>query len=122
MKRYLTRRKCVGVSVAGGFFSLMVMLWCIAALNISAQAQTVDGLQIQLNGVRDMARDNAADIKLLSAQVGRNSEDISRLTGSVTELVAASNKLYGIGLVIGALGGIIFIFQSVTLVKQRRAA
>jgi len=100
----------------------MVMLWCIAALNISAQAQTVDGLQIQLNGVRDMARDNAADIKLLSAQVGRNSEDISRLTGSVTELVAASNKLYGIGLVIGALGGIIFIFQSVTLVKQRRAA
>ncbi len=110
------------VSVAGGVFSILMMLWCIGVLSVTAQAQSVDGLQIQLNGVRDMARDNAADLKLLSSEVNRNSVDIARLTSSVTELVAASNKLYGVGLVIGALGGIIFIFQSVTLVKQRRTA
>ena len=110
------------VSVAGGFFSVLMMFWCIGVLNVVAAAQSVDGLQIQLNSVRDMTRDNAADLKLLSSEVSRNSQDIARLTGSVTELVAASNKLYGVGLVIGALGGIIFIFQSVTLVKQRRAA
>lgn len=105
-------------SVAGLVLCLMMVCFWIQV----ARSQTVDGLQFQLNAVRDTARDNAADLRLLRAQVERNTADLLTLTSNVTDSVAAMNKLSGIGIAIGALGGIIFIFQSVHIVKQRRGA
>lgn len=86
----------------------------------SVSAQSLDYLQKQLTEVKAAGFENTIEIKLLAAETDRNKRDIQQLASTVANLAESINKLSGIGMAIGGIGTLIFIFQSVSLVRHRK--
>ena len=101
------------------FFIATIVFWSGI---FSASAQSIQQLNEKIVDVRMAASQNTSEILSIRAEVARNSSDIRAIVATQNDLSAAINKLSGIGIAIGALGSIIFIFQSVTLVQKRRDA
>lgn len=107
-KRHIAIRFTALKMIFGFGFLFYMVAGHIASAQISPLDRTIE---ITLN--------NSSDIRVLKEQVFRNSKDIETMSATINELAASINRFTGIGIAIGALGGVIVVLQALTLVKKR---
>lgn len=90
-------------------------------LGASLPQYTFEGVRSRFDQQQSSIATNTSDIRMLRADVERNSADIRSLTLAMNEATASINRFSGIGIAIGIVGSVIVILQSLTLVKKNRS-
>ena len=74
--------------------------------------------EVRLDAVRERIQDLTGDVRIAQQVIARNSRDIDALSQTVNDLARSINQFTGIGIGLGALGGVIVILQSLSIMKK----